>query len=138
MKILLDVFFVTFLLVGLIMPIWGLLLTEKFGNLKAEIESKRNRVLNVYYTRQEIFLGAVNVIASLLVLIGLFTNQWILFSSMILFSIINGVCFKGSHLENNIIIRKFRSLVYVILIIFIGLNHFYLKIDLLKWVCLNN
>ncbi len=133
MEILSNMFYALFLLFGLIMPICNLVSTEKFGNLKSEIERKKT-ALEDFFTLEEELLMIINKIASVLVIVGLFTNQWILFLLMIMFAIITRIFIKDG---TDITFSRVRSFVYLSIILFIGLNHFYFKIDLIKLI-LNN
>ena len=133
MEILLNAFYTLFLLFGLAMPIWNLVSREKFGNLKSEIERKKT-ALEDFFTLEEELLMIINKIASVLVIVGLFTSQWILFLLMIILSIINRIFIKDG---TDITFSRIRSFVYLIIILFIGLNHFHFKIDLIKLI-LNN
>ena len=75
-------------------------------------------------------LGCLSVIETIWIILGLITNEWIIFFSIFLFSVLLRQVFNFLSIRTKKIFGLFSSILKSLIILILVLNHFHLHLDI--------
>lgn len=117
--------FYLFIVVPILIELYNIGENQKVHNFIKKIKNTKDNKFDYLTGKQSLYI-LMNFMYLIWGLVGLFTNQWVLFLFLMVFII---PLKQHSH-----IIRWIDSFVSLILLLFIVINEYHLKIDILDYI----